>query len=150
MKKGLQCELFLFNKNAVPYSLRISPALEAELPIMFLYGIINEIQTDAAIGVNVVNLVDYDKRDSKQLPYLPLSDVDRVRYLVRQIEEDRAGIFEFSTHNHEFKRMKGIVAHYTHPTIKTYRSMSRSIYRRLRRFLWVMCGILMVAMQGLT
>jgi hypothetical protein len=118
MKKGLQCELFLFNKNAVLYSLRVSPALEIELPMMFLYGIINEIQTDAAIGVNVVNLVDYDKRDSKQLPYLPLSDVDRVRYLVRQIEEDRAGIFEFSTHNHEFKRMKGIVAHYTHPDDK--------------------------------
>lgn len=43
MKKGLQCELFLFNKNAVPYSLRVSPALETELPMMFLYGIINEV-----------------------------------------------------------------------------------------------------------
>ena len=118
MKKGLQCELFLFNKNAVPYSLRVSPALETELPMMFLYGIINEVQTDAAIGTNVINLVDYDKRSSKQLPYLSIGDVSRVKYLVQQIEEDRAGIFEFSTHNHVFKHMKGIVAHYTHPDDK--------------------------------
>ena len=118
MRKGLQCELFLFNKNAVPYSLRVSPALETELPMMFLYGIINEVQTDAAIGTNVINLVDYDKRSSKQLPYLSLGDVSRVKYLVQQIEGDRAGIFEFSTHNHEFKHMKGIVAHYTHPDDK--------------------------------
>lgn len=118
MKKGLQCELFLFNKNAVPYSLRVSPALETELPTMFLYGLIDKVQGAATLGADVVRLADYDKRKSGQLPYIALKDVDRARYLVKQIEEDRAGVFEFSTHVHEFKKMKGIVAHYMHPDDK--------------------------------
>nr|DAK15154.1 MAG TPA: hypothetical protein [Caudoviricetes sp.] len=50
MKKGLQCELFLFNKNAVPYSLRVSPALETELPTIFLYGLIDKVQGAATLG----------------------------------------------------------------------------------------------------
>lgn len=112
-KKELEVELFVFNKNYTPYSTSFSTELSSQIKPLFLYDYINFVTLGAGTGLSVR---DYELQDGEEnvLLRVDLEKVGRAETLIHLIEHERHDIVEFSEEEHEFKRLKGIVARFTH------------------------------------
>lgn len=113
-KNDLQIELFLFSKNYTPYFMPIKGDVEQQLRPLFLFDYINQVNLGAGTGLSVR---DYELSESEDNALLrtDLEKVGRAETLIHLIEHERHDIVEFSETEHEFKRMKGIVARFTDP-----------------------------------
>lgn len=111
-KNQLDIELFLFNKNYTPLSMPISSNVEQQLRPLFLFDYINHVTLGAGTGLSVR---DYELSEAEENVLLrtDLEKVGRAETLIHLIEHERADIVEFSETEHEFKRMKGILARFT-------------------------------------
>ena len=111
-KNQLDIELFLFNKNYTPYSVPLSSSVEQQLRPLFLFDYINQVNLGAGTGLSVR---DYELSESEENVLLrtDLEKVGRAETLIHSIEHSRDEVVEFSETEHEFKRMKGIVARFT-------------------------------------
>ncbi len=118
VKNDLDVELFLFNKNYTPYSTNFATELNAQIKPMFLYDILGFVTMGAGTGLSVR---DFELSDGEENTLLrtDLEKVGRAETLIHLIEHERHDIVEFSEQEHEFKRIKGIVAKFTHPEDKT-------------------------------
>lgn len=113
IKNELDVELFLFNKNYTPYSTNFTGELNAQIKPLFLYDYINFVTLGAGTGLSVR---DYELSEGEENVLLrtDLEKVGRAETLIHLIEHERHDIVEFSEEEHEFKRIKGIVARFTH------------------------------------
>ena len=113
IKKELDVEFFLFNKNYTPYTTNFSSDLNAQIKPLFLYDYINFVTLGAGTGLSVR---DYELSDNEENVLLrtDLEKVGRAETLIHLIEHERHDMVEFSEEEHEFKRIKGIVAKFTH------------------------------------
>lgn len=113
IKNELDVELFLFNKNYTPYSTNFASELNAQIKPLFLYDYINFVTLGAGTGLSVR---DYELQDGEENVLLrtDLAKVGRAETLIHLIEHERHDIVEFSEDEHEFKRIKGVVARFTH------------------------------------
>lgn len=113
IKKELDVEFFLFNKNFTPYSTHFATDLNAQIKPLFLYDLINFVNMGAGTGLSVR---DFELSDGEENTLLrtDLAKVGRAETLIHLIEKERHDIVEFSQEEHEFKRIKGIVARFTH------------------------------------
>lgn len=113
IKKELDVEFFLFNKNYTPYSTNFASELNAQIKPLFLYDHINFVNLGAGTGLTVR---DFELSDGEENTLLrtDLEKVGRAETLIHLIEQQRNDIVEFSEEEHEFKRIKGIVARFTH------------------------------------
>lgn len=111
-KNELDIELFLFNKNYTPYSVPLSSSVEQQLKPLFLFDYINQVNLGAGTGLSVR---DYELSEAEENVLLrtDLEKVGRAETLIHSIEHSRHDIVEFSETEHEFKRMKGIIARFT-------------------------------------
>jgi len=112
VKAELDIEVFLFNRNYTPYSIRFSSELEQQIRILFLYDMVNDVNMGAGTGMSVR---DYEMSEAEENVLLRTEreKVEKASTLINLIEHERASIDEFSEEEHEFKRMKGIVARFT-------------------------------------
>jgi hypothetical protein len=112
IKKELDVEFFLFNKNYTPYSTNFASDLNAQIKPMFLYDLINFVNIGAGTGLTVR---DFELSDGEENTLLrtDLVKVGRAETLLHIIEKERHDIVEFSQEEHEFKRIKGIVAKFS-------------------------------------
>lgn len=112
VKNDLDVELFVFNKNYTPYSTSFGSDLNAQIRPMFLYDYINFVNLGAGTGLSVR---DYELQDGEENVILrtDLAKVGRAETLIHLIEHERHDIVEFSEEEHEFKRLKGIVARFS-------------------------------------
>jgi hypothetical protein len=113
IKKELDVEFFLFNKNYTPYSTQFGSELNAQIKPLFLFDYINFVNLGAGTGLSTR---DYELSDGEENVLLrtDLEKVGRAETLIHLIEHERHDIVEFSEEEHEFKRIKGIVARFTH------------------------------------
>jgi len=113
IKNELNVEFFLFNKNYTPYSTSFGTDLNAQIKPLFLFDLINFVNMGAGTGLSVR---DYELSDGEENVLLrtDLAKVGRAETLIHLIEKERHDIVEFSEQEHEFKRIKGIVARFTH------------------------------------
>lgn len=113
IKKELDVELFVFNKNYTPYTTNFSSELNSQIKPLFLYDYINFVTLGAGTGLSVR---DYELQDGEENVLLrtDLEKVGRAETLIHLIEHERHDMVEFSEEEHEFKRLKGIVARFTH------------------------------------
>jgi hypothetical protein len=113
IKKDLDVEFFLFNKNYTPYSTHFGSDLNAQIKPLFLFDLINFVNMGAGTGLTVR---DFELSDGEENTLLrtDLAKVGRAETLLHLIEKERHDIVEFSQEEHEFKRIKGIVARFTH------------------------------------
>lgn len=113
-KNALNIELFLFNKNYTPYGMPLSGELEQQLRPLFLFDYVNQVTLGAGTGLNVR---DYELGEAEDgvLLRADLGKVGRAETLIHLIEHKRHDIIEFSETEHEFKRMKGVIARITDP-----------------------------------
>jgi hypothetical protein len=112
IKKDLDVELFLFNKNYTPYSTNFATDLNVQIKPLFLYDLINFVTMGAGTGLSVR---DFEMSDGEENTLLrtDLDKVGRAETLIHLIEKERHDIVEFSQEEHEFKRIKGIIAKFT-------------------------------------
>jgi len=113
IKKELDVEFFLFNRNYTPYSTSFSSELNSQIKPVFLYDLINFVNLGAGTGLSVRDFELSDSEDSVLLR-IDLEKVGRAATLLHLIETQRSDIVEFSESEHEFKRIKGILARFTH------------------------------------
>lgn len=118
VKKELQVEFFLFNKNYTPYSTQVTDTLNPDIAALFLYNLINDVNLGAGTGLTVRD-IEFGASEQNVLQRIDLNKVGRAETVIHLIENERRDIVEFSNLEHEFKRVKGIVARYTHPTDKS-------------------------------
>lgn len=113
IKNELDVELFVFNKNYTPYSTNFSSELNAQIKPLFLYDYINFVTLGAGTGLSVR---DYELSDGEENVLLrtDIEKVGRAETLIHLIEHERHDIVEFSEEEHEFKRLKGMIARFTH------------------------------------
>ena len=111
-KNELDVEIFLFNKNYTPYSTGFATELNNQIKPLFLYDILGFIQMGAGTGLSVR---DFELSDGEENVLLrtDLDKVGRAETLIYVIENQREDIVEFSEEEHEFKRIKGILARFT-------------------------------------
>ena len=112
IKNELDVEFFLFNKNYTPYSTHFASDLNAQLKPLFLFDMINFVNMGAGTGLSVR---DYELSDGEENTLLrtDLTKVGRAETLIHLIEKERHDIVEFNEQEHEFKRVKGIIARFT-------------------------------------
>ncbi|MEO5950248.1 MAG: Kiwa anti-phage protein KwaB-like domain-containing protein [Candidatus Saccharimonadales bacterium] len=113
IKKELDVEFFLFNKNYTPYTVSFASELNAQIKPLFLYELIGQVIMGAGTGLSVRDFELSDNEDNVLLR-TDLAKVGRAETLLHLIEHERHDIVEFSEQEHEFKRIKGIVARFTH------------------------------------
>lgn len=113
IKKELDVEFFLFNKNYTPYSTQFMSDLNAQVKPLFLYDMINFVNLGAGTGLSVRDF-ELSETEENTLLRTDLEKVGRAETLIHLIEKERHDIVEFSQEEHEFKRIKGIVARFTH------------------------------------
>jgi hypothetical protein len=113
IKNQLDVEFFLFNKNYTPYSTHFANDLNAQIKPLFLFDLINFVNMGAGTGLSVRDF-ELSEGEENVLLRTDLAKVGRAETLIHLIEKERHDIVEFSQEEHEFKRIKGIVARFTH------------------------------------
>lgn len=119
VKKELDIELFVFNKNYTPYSLNWSDSVAHQLRPVFLHGLLGTVQLGAGTGMQVRSLEEYEKGEN-MVAHAPLEDIGRAETLLHLIKHERGDIVAFNTDENELKRMKGIVGRFTHEDGKEF------------------------------
>ena len=114
IKNNLDVEFFLFNKFYTPFSTKFDSVLSSQIKPIFLFDMINFVNMGAGTGLSVR---DFELSDGEENVLLrtELSKVGRAETLINLIETQRKDIVEFSDQEHEFKRVKGIIARFTNP-----------------------------------
>lgn len=111
VKNDLDVEFFLFNKNYTPYTTTLSANLSNQIRPLFLYDLVNFVNLGAGTGLSVRDYELSEKEESVLLR-TELEKVGRAETLIHLIKHERKEIVEFSEAEHEFKRIKGIVARF--------------------------------------
>lgn len=112
IKNELDVEFFLFNKNYTPYGTSLASDLNVQIKPLFLYDLINFVNLGAGTGLSVRDF-ELSEGEENTLLRTELEKVGRAETLIHLIEHERGDIVEFSQEEHEFKRIKGIVARFT-------------------------------------
>lgn len=113
VKNELDVEFFLFNKNFTPFTTSFSSELNSQIKPLFVFDMINFVNMGAGTGLNVR---DYELDGGNSKDVLLRTELSKVQYadtLINIIETQYSDIVEFSEGEHEFKRMKGILARFT-------------------------------------
>lgn len=113
VKKELDVEFFLFNKNYTPYTTSINTDLNNQIKPLFLYDLINFVNLGAGTGLSIRDF-EMSEKEENVLLRTNLTNVGRAETLLNLIKHQRSDIVEFSEQEHEFKRMKGIIAKFSH------------------------------------
>ena len=112
IKADLDVELFLFNKNYTPYRARFSDELLRQIAPLFLYDLINTVNLGAGTGLTVREF-ELSEAEDNVLLRTKLENVGRAETLLHLIAHEPGDIVEFSDEEHDFKRIKGIMARFS-------------------------------------
>ena len=113
-KNALEVDLFLFTKGYTVYATRYDEKLKAQLKVLFLYDMISGVQTGAASGLAVRSLDHIDREDNVLLR-TDLANVEHAQEVIEQIAYGEEALEVFREGDHEFKKIKGIVARFRTP-----------------------------------
>jgi hypothetical protein len=112
VKNELSVEFFLFNRNYTPYTTTLGNDLDTQIKPVFLFDLMNQVVLGAGTGLSVRDYEMVEKEENVLLR-TDLEKVGRANTLIHLIEHERKDIVEFSEEEHEFKRIKGIVARFS-------------------------------------
>lgn len=118
VKNELDVEFFLFNRNYTPYTTSLGNDLDAQIKPLFLFDLMSQVELGAGTGLTVR---DYELSEAEENVLLrtELEKVSHAQSLINLIEHERGSIVEFSEEEHEFKRIKGMVARFSHKNDKS-------------------------------
>lgn len=111
-KDQLEIDLFLFTKGYTVYATNYAKELKAQLKVLFLYDMISDVQTGAATGLTVRDFEAAAAEDNV-LERTSLDKVEHAQEVIEQIAYGEEGLEVFREGDHEFKKVKGIVARFS-------------------------------------
>ncbi len=114
LKDKLEVDLYLFTKNYTVYATNYQAELKNQLKVLFLYDLLSEVQTGAAMGLKVR---DFEAAESEEnvLARTYIDDVQHAQEVMEQVMHGGDSLEIFSEGDHEFKRVKGMVAKFSIP-----------------------------------
>jgi hypothetical protein len=112
VKNDIDIELFLFNRYYTPFSMRFASELEAQIRALFLYDVIGAVNFGAGTGLSV-RVFEESEAEENVLLRAERTNVVKADALINTINKSRAEIVEFNQEEHDFKRMKGIIARFS-------------------------------------
>lgn len=113
-KDQLEIDLFLYTKGYTVYATNYAKELKAQLKVLFLYDMISSVQTGAATGLEVREFEAAAAEDNV-LERTTLDKVEHAQEVIEQILYGEEGLEVFHEGDHEFKKVKGIIARFTRP-----------------------------------
>lgn len=118
-KDTLEVDLFLFTKGYTVYATNYAKELKAQLKVLFLYDMISQVQTGAATGMTVRDFEAAAAEDNV-LERTTLENVEHAQEVIEQIMYGEEGLEVFREGDHEFKKVKGIIARFTRPNAEPF------------------------------
>ena len=114
VKNNVSAELFLFNKNFTPFKIKYSERLTGAVKSVFTQNAVHYIIEEADKGLECR---EYEKADGEErvVYRTTIQKVGRAETLIHLIENEYKDIEYFSETEHDFRRMKGIIAKFTYP-----------------------------------
>lgn len=111
-KDQLEIDLFLFTKGYSVYATNYAKELKAQLKVLFLYDMISTVQTGAATGLMVRDF-EAAAAEENVLERTSLDRVEHAQEVIEQIMYGEESLEVFNEGDHEFKKVKGIVARFS-------------------------------------
>jgi hypothetical protein len=116
-KEDLKIELFLISKSYIPYRATLSPELKKQLEALFIDGLLEYLFDGAETGM-IVRGFEQAEAEAGVLQRTQVFKVDNARATLAWIRTQEHEIETFNEDEHEFSRMKGILARVSHPDMK--------------------------------
>jgi len=116
-KEDLKIELFLISKSYIPYRVSLAAELKKQLEPLLIDGML-EYLFEGAEGGMVVRGFEQAEAETGVLQRTQVVKVEKARETLRWIETQEHEIEKFSDDEHDFGRMKGILARVSHPDMK--------------------------------
>lgn len=116
-KDELKIELFLINKNYVVYRTNMAETLGKQLEPLFVDEILESVLEGADMGLQVRTFEEAEAEENV-LQRTRLSNVDKAKEVLNWVKTQEHEIEMFVEEEHDFKRIKGIMARITHPDLK--------------------------------
>lgn len=113
-KDQLEIDLFLFTKGYTVYATNYAKELRAQLKVLFLHDMISTVQTGAATGM-LVRDFEAAAAEENVLERTNLERVEHAQEVIEQIMYGEESLEVFNEGDHEFKKVKGIIARFTKP-----------------------------------
>lgn len=110
-KDALDVDLFLFTKGYTVYATNYAKELKNQLKVLFLYDMISTVQTGAATGMQVRDF-EAAAAEENVLERTTIDKVEHAQEVIEQILYDEPNLEVFREGEHEFKKVKGIVARF--------------------------------------
>lgn len=111
-KDELNIELYLLNKNYVVYKTNMGKELDKQLEPLFIDEMLEYVLEGAAGGL-VVRSFEQAEEEKKVLQRTLLSNVDKLKETLNWFK-DESDMEVFVEDEHDFKRIKGVIAKVTH------------------------------------
>lgn len=115
-KDELQIDLFLLDKRFMLYKTSLSKELHKQLEPLFVDGILEYILSGADMGLIVRG---FEKAEAEEgvLQRTQVFKVEKARDMLAFLKTQEHEIETFNDDEHDFKRIKGILARVRHPAI---------------------------------
>ncbi|PLS80784.1 hypothetical protein CYG49_04125 [Candidatus Saccharibacteria bacterium] len=117
MRDSIDIELFLFNKNYTLYSVNYSQEILKQMKELFLFELLNFVAAGPSEGL-VVRDMEEVAAEELVLLRTDLSNVENAQTILNKLASEEEEIEAFTEQDHEFKRVKGIMARFTHGSLK--------------------------------
>ncbi|MDB5183574.1 MAG: hypothetical protein JWO07_255 [Candidatus Saccharibacteria bacterium] len=116
-KEELKIDLFLISKSYIPYRATIAKELKDHLEVLFIDGLLEYLFEGAENGMTVRGF-EQAEAEVGVLQRTQTFKVDNARATIAWLETQEHEIETFKDDEHEFGRMKGIMARLSHPNMK--------------------------------
>jgi hypothetical protein len=116
-KEQLKIDLFLISKSYIPYRAAIAPELKDQLEVLFIDGLLEYLFEGAEKGM-IVRGFESAEAEAGVLQRTQVFKVDNAAATLRWIKTQEHEIETFNDDEHEFGRMKGIIARVSHANMK--------------------------------
>lgn len=115
-KDELKVELYLINKNYVVYKTSLAQALDKQLEPIFIDEMLEYVLEGAAEGL-IVRGFEEAEAEEKVLQRTRLGSIDRLKEVLNWVKHQQAEMEIFKEEEHDFRRIKGIMARISHKDI---------------------------------
>ena len=116
-KEELKIELFLISKSYIPYRTNLATELKKQLEPLLIDGLLEYLFDGAENGMTVRGF-EQAEAETGVLQRTQVFKVEKARETLRWIRTQEHEIETFSDEDHDFGRMKGLLARVSHPNMK--------------------------------
>lgn len=113
----LKIDLFLLNKNNVLYRTKASPDIQKQLLPLFINPMLEYLMMGAGAGMVVRAFEDAEAEDNV-LQYTKWENILRLTEVMHWLHTQEHEMEFFKEDEHDLKRIKGVVARCSHPSMK--------------------------------